>query len=171
LIELLAQRKGVIAGKWLDRIVASYPADTANFLKRKQDRFANPVGSTLAKGTTRLVEALFDGMTADSLREAIEPIVKIRAVQDFSASSAVAFVFQLKDVIREVAGDELSGDRPREQLEQLERRIDKLALVAFDVYSSCREQVANIRVEEVKRNVAHVLKRSGWFEDPQQGGD
>ena len=171
MIELLAQRRGVIAGKWLDRIVASYPADTASFFKKKRDQFTNPVGTTLARGTSELVDALFDGMSVEALREALEPIVKIRAVQDFSPSAAVAFVFQLKDVIRDVVGNEIEGEQPRVQLEQLERRIDKLALLAFDVYASCREQVADIRVSELKRNVANVLKRSGWFEDPQQGGD
>jgi len=171
LIELLAQRRGAIAGKWLDRIVESYPADTARFLKQQRDRFANPVGTTLAKGTTELVDALFDGKTADALREALEPIVKIRAVQDFSPSAAVAFVFQLKEVVRDMIGGDLLDERLRGELDQLERRIDRLALLAFDVYASCREQVAEIRVSEVKRNVAHVLKRSGWFEDPKQGGD
>lgn len=171
MIELLAQRRGAIAGKWLDRIVESYPADTARFLKQQRDRFANPVGTTLAKGTTELVDALFDGKTADALREALEPIVKIRAVQDFSPSAAVAFVFQLKEVVRDMIGGDLLDERLRGELDQLERRIDRLALLAFDVYASCREQVAEIRVSEVKRNVAHVLKRSGWFEDPKQGGD
>ena len=171
MIELLAQSKGVIAGKWLDRIVASYPADTAGFLKKKRDEFANPVGMTLAKGTGELVDALLDGTSVEALREALEPMVKIRAVQDFSPSAAVAFVFQLKDVIRDVAGDRLTGAGDREELRTLEQRIDKMALLAFDVYASCREQVADIRVSELKRTVANVLKRSGWFEDPQQGGD
>lgn len=171
MIELLAQRKGVVAGKWLDRIVASYPADTANFLKRKRDRFANPVGTALAQGTAELVDGLLSGARADALRGALEPIIKIRAVQDFSPSAAVSFVFQLKDVIRDVLGERLAGREARGELERLERRIDQLALLAFDVYASCREQVADIRVSELKRSVAGVLKRSGWFEDPEQGGD
>jgi hypothetical protein len=170
-IELLAKSKGVIAGKWLDRIVASYPADSAGFLKRKGDRFANPVGAALDRGTAAIVDALVEEVNLDTVRDSLEPIVKIRAVQDFSPSSALAFVFQLKDVIREVLGSMAREPRAESELHRLDEYIDRMALLAFDLYASCREQVAEVRVSEVKRNVAHVLRRSGWFEDPQQGGD
>jgi hypothetical protein len=170
-LELLAKRKGVIAGKWLDRIIASYPADTAGFLKRKGDRFANPVGTTLAQGTTEIVDALLDGQDLDRIRGALEPIVKIRAVQDFSPSSALRFVFQLKDVVRDALGSAAGDPAGAGELQRLDQYIDRVALLAFDIYSRCREQVAEVRVSEVKRSVGHVLRRSGWFEEPQQGGD
>jgi hypothetical protein len=170
-IELLAKSKGVIAGKWLDRIVASYPADSSGFLKRKGDRFTNPVGATLSQGTAAIVDALVDGVNLETVRDSLEPIVKIRAVQDFSPSSALAFVFQLKDVIRDVLGSAAEEPRVEVEMRRLDAYIDRMALLAFDLYSGCREQVAEVRVSEVKRSVAHVLRRSGWFEDPQQGGD
>jgi hypothetical protein len=185
--ELLSQRKGVIAGRWLDRLVESYPADAANFLKKKGDRFANPVGTTLARGTAAAVEALFDGAAGDALREALEPMIRIRAVQELSPSSAVAFVFELKEVIREVIGRADRDTAIEDELRRVEARIDRMALLAFDIYAACREQVADIRVSELKRTVAHVLRRSGWFDgdsgaeqappsvgscrNPQQGGD
>jgi len=41
--ELLAQKKTAVIDKWFDVVAETYPADTAIFIKRQKDPFANPV--------------------------------------------------------------------------------------------------------------------------------
>ena len=70
-------------------------------------------------------------------------------MQDFSAGEAVAFVFLLKGVIREAPDGEsalCAGE-----LATLEDRIDQLALLAFDIFMRCREQICRIREQEARR--------------------
>ena len=60
-------------------------------------------------------------------------------MQDFSASEAVRFIFDLRAVICEVSG---------QVDEVLQNRIDWLALTAFDQYTICREQISTLRMKE-----------------------
>ena len=84
-------------------------------------------------------------------------IIRIRSIQDFTASQAVAFTFKLKDVIREELAGKMQGrpadaqSRLREELHAFETRIDELSLLAFDVYMKCREKLYEIRTNEIKK--------------------
>ena len=48
-------------------------------------------------------------------------------------------------------GKEIRENHLQDQVLLLDSRIDALALRAFDVYMGCREQVYELRVNEVKR--------------------
>jgi hypothetical protein len=92
-----------------------------------------------------------------SLAPVLDNIVRIRAIQDFTASQAVSFPFLLKQIIRaEFEPDALPYS---EELAALEARIDELALLAFDLYVKCREQVFEIKANEIKRR-AFILERA-----------
>jgi hypothetical protein len=58
----------------------------------------------------------------------------------------VGFVFLLKPILRELA--------PEHDQAPLHDRIDRVALLAFDKYMQCREQLADIRVSEGRRRMA-----------------
>ena len=182
--KLLSQNKAAIADKWLDLLIETYPPDAARLFKRKGDQFGNPVGSTIATGLREIVEGLASGAELSAFAAPLDGIVKIRSIQDFSASQAVAFVLMLKDVLRDELSRELREPAVAKQFVALERRIDELTLLAFDIYAQCRDRVAQIKVDEVKRRVAQLMKESGKFdfgpsdvsdpdspvERPQQGG-
>ena len=53
----------------------------------------------------------------------------------------------------------------RKQHRDLEARIDGLALLAFDVYTKRREKLQDIRVDEVKRRISGVMRKSGLSGD------
>jgi hypothetical protein len=91
--------------------------------------------------------------------EALEAIIRIRAVQDFSPAEAVGFVFLLKRAVREVLEGASSGSLPANMQSELEARIDALALSAFEIYTRCREQLFEIRVREAQRRTAALLER------------
>ena len=163
MIERLQQRRAAIHERWLGRTLETYPPDAAVFLKRQRNPFANPVGQTVAAGTRVILDSVLDGADPGTIRSHLEEILKIRAVQEFSPAVAVGFLFLLKDAIRdELASEEFAaGDRL--ELEQLDARIDRVALLAFDIFVQCREKVYELRLAEVRRNLgvpASWMKRS-----------
>ena len=155
--EHLRQRKEAVIQRWTDGILATYPGDAAGAFGREQDRFANPVGHSVRVGTRGIVEALCNGLDAGEIRASLREIIKVRAVQQFSPSQAVSFVFHLKSVIRAELDGLARGPDAAAELAALDGEIDRIALAAFDIFEQCREQVYRLRVEEVKRRVAWVV--------------
>ena len=151
-----------IAEAWLERILRTYPSQASQFMKNEKDAFRNPVGHAFREALPILLDELLLGMDKDRILPALDAVIRIRAVQAFTASQAVAFIFQLKDILR--------GSCPDADLGQLYGRIDELALMAFDIFQQCREKVCQSRVEETRRRV-FVLERvmrgrepEGWKE-------
>ncbi len=160
-VELLQQKKEAIVQRWLDGALAAYPEESAAAFGRQKDPFGNPVGHRLRVGTRTIVEALLDGTDADDerIQQSLHEIIKIRAVQQFSASLAVGFVFLLKDAIRAELGDAVTGQRCLPDLTGFERRIDGVSLAAFDIFVECRERVSELRINEVKRRVSWAVEK------------
>jgi RsbT co-antagonist protein rsbRD N-terminal domain len=157
--DFLVQKKSTILKRWFDRILKTYPQETQRFLQRQKDPFANPVGSTILEGIEGLYDELLKGADLAKAPFFLDTITRIRAVQDFSPSGAIAFIPFLKKIIR----DELPRDTGEihlfEDLGEFERRIDQLTLMAFDIYVACREKLYEIRVNEIKNRSAKVLER------------
>jgi hypothetical protein len=147
--EVLVAKRAAVLARWFQAVLATYPADTARFLAAGADPFANPVGHTVREGLGRLYDHLVADAPPADLSAAIDGIVRIRAVQEFAPSAAVGFVYALKGILREeLAG---SGLDPAGQA-TLESGVDRLALIAFDVYMQCREKIFQIRVREIKES-------------------
>lgn len=147
----LEEKGSAILKQWIARTLQSYADQTSRFLLDEKDPFRNPVGHALKEGLPVLFEELAGGMDAARITPALDSIVRIRAVQDFTASQAVAFVFLLKKIVHE----ELAG----ENLAALEERIDELALLAFDLFMKCREKIYEIKANEARRRV-FVMERA-----------
>ena len=112
LIESLVEKKQVILEKWFELIIDSYPSDSSNFLRNETNRFQNPVGYTISNDLEKLFDVIVGDSDYNQLAGCFDSIVKIRTVQDFTPSQAVAFVLQLKGIVRE----ELNEPDIREQL-------------------------------------------------------
>ena len=156
---LLSQKKTAVLKRWFTLILESYPPDSRGFLKRENDRFTNPVGYTIFHEIETIYNELLEGTNCDKLAESLENIIKIRAVQDFSPSEAVAFVFDLKKAIRESLEKEINGNQLFEELLKFEIRIDETALIAFEIYMKCREKIHEIRMNEVKGRSLKKVER------------
>ncbi len=146
----LAQKKSAILGRWLSLIMDTYPADTSGFLRREKDRFANPVGYIISHEIGTLYDELIRDMDKDRLFASLDSIIRIRSVQDYPPSEAIAFVFLLKKALREELGDEISQPHALAAFREIEDRIDRMALLALDIFSTYREKVHQIRLNEVK---------------------
>ena len=107
LLKLLSERKASLTDRWLQRLFESYPPETAIFLKKEKNRFDNPMGHQLSEGLRRIFEALLQETDRDQVVAALDEMIRIRAIQNFSPSQALAFIFLLKNVIREELATEL----------------------------------------------------------------
>ena len=153
----IEEHRGEILERWIDDVMKGYPEETAKFLRNQSDRFANPVGASLRDGLTELLDGVFRGVEPDELTSALDRVIRVRAVQEFSPSAAVGFVFDLKDLLREVAKD--AGADAAGSLDTLDDRIERIGLHAFDVYMGCREQMWSIRMQEIRNQSLGILER------------
>jgi hypothetical protein len=172
LSELLLQREDALAKRWLDKTLATYHRDTAAFLARRQDQFANPVGHTLRTGTRAVLAALLRDQEPVELCRQLEPMIKVRSVQEFTPAQTISFVFHLKTTVREELAEELRDADLMRQLSRFDADVDQLALYAFDLFTKCRDQLHDLRVNEVKRRVSGLLRRMGiGFDDLEPTSD
>lgn len=160
LTELLAERRSSILKRWLGLIFESYSPQVARFLGAERDRFANPVGQTIARESEVVLDAVRTNAELDSFTPALEAIVKIRAVQDFGASQAVAFIFLLKRAIREELATELEGPSLTREILSLESRIDLVAGRCFDLFMHAREKIYEIKANELRKRTQFLLERA-----------
>ena len=161
---LLSEKRATILGKWFDLIVESYPADTSSFLKNQKNRFTNPVGHTILEGIEGLFDELLNGMDSEKALPFLDSIIRIRAIQDFTPSRSINFIFLLKKVIREeIKSDHEFDLRPGNEIEEellmLESKIDGLALLSFDIYMKCREKIHEISSKDLKNRTLFRIKR------------
>jgi hypothetical protein len=157
--QLLLERREAIARSWLEGALATYPGDSPAIFAREKDPFANPVGHSLRVGTERMLDALLLDTDAGEVREQLQNIMKIRAVQPFAPSQAVGFVLRLREIIRAELGGVAADPRFASELADLDAQIDRIALAAFDKFVECREQVYELRVNEVKRQVSWITDK------------
>jgi hypothetical protein len=94
--KLLVKKRDAIVTEWFDLVAKTYAPDTAQFLKKNTDPFTNPMGGYLSKGLTGLFDQLITGLDRETVRPLLDPIVRVRAIQSFSPSKAVAFVLVVK---------------------------------------------------------------------------
>ena len=170
--KLLQQKKSVILKRWFDSILETYPTDTKHFLRTKKDRFENPVAHRISSG----IEGIFDQILNDEKAEEASPfldkVIRIRAVQDYSPSQALAFIFDLKGLVREAVAEDTHEGQLSEELWRVEQKIDEVGLLALDIYMKCREEIYELRVNEVKRSVSRLIERANQICGiPEKEGD
>ncbi len=174
LADLLNSRKKIVIQKWFDAVLESYPGDARKFLGDYKNRFTNPVGASIFAGIEGIFQRLIDGADIESsdFSEFLNRIVEIRAIQEFSPSQALGFLFPLKGVIRQVLAKENLDDSMGSELLDLERRIDQLALLSFDKYMECRERLFEIRIREIKDSTCRTWERiCRKYGDPENWSD
>ena len=172
LISLLQQKKSPIVKKWCDVVLSTYPQESQKFLRKQKNQFANPVGRSIFEGIESIFDELVHEANSDKIAGFLDDIIRVRAVQEFSPSQAVGFIFGLKKVIREELESEVLKEGITEELAAFDSRIDALALLCFDIYTQCRQKIFDIRVNEVKNQSARLLKMAGLaYEIPETGGD
>jgi hypothetical protein len=169
LAKIIAQKKAAIVKKWFDLTAQTYAPDTAEFIKSKTDPFANPVGGSLLSGLDGLLDQLIHDMDPQIINSYLDPIIRIRAVQNFTPSQAVAFILSLKKALRTSLKKELRDIRILTELSELESKIDRLSLMAFDIYMQCREKIYQLSANEMKNRTFRAFERAGLVSEKAEG--
>ena len=172
LADVLAKKQQDIVKKWFELVTATYQPDTAQFLKANPDQFANPVGSSLRTRLKGLVEELLGTMSTEAIRTHLDPIIRIRAVQQqFTPTQAAGFILFLKPILRETLKRELRDVAHLRELLDLEDRIDQMQLAAFDVFMRCREKIYELKANVERSTVYSAFRRAGLVDDEPDAAD
>lgn len=150
----LTEQKHYIVDDWVKQVLATYSPDAAQIFHRKKDRFANPIGYNVKAGLAECYDSLV-GDGQPELGRQMEELIKVRAVQEFQPSAAMAFIFLIKGIVRHFA-EKLKVEIEAADLFSFDGRVDKMALLVFDCYMGSRERLNQVRIRELESN-RHIL--------------
>lgn len=163
--EKLRVHREQIIGQWVKVLLDSYPAEGGKFFGRKTNEFSNPVGATFKKNIAALFDFLTEEDDIEKGRSTVDGIVRIRAVQGFSASQAVAPLFAIRGIIRSCLGEDTGAFEG-----QLERRLEKLVLLAFDQYMACREILWQQKANSLYNRTHRLLEKHKLLRETDDEG-
>lgn len=167
--DILKEKKAAIVRKWFDAVLETYQEESRTPMRRQGAQFTNPVGFTLAQGLEGLFDGLLQGMMPADVAAHLDTMVRIRAIQDFTPSQAVSFIFDLKRVTRDILGKELLQDqRNAEGLHSFDTAVDDLALYAFDLYMQCREKIYDLKAKEARDATFRLLQKARVITDSEE---
>lgn len=151
--ELILSKKDVIVGNWIQSIIDTYPAETSGFLREQKNQFSNPVGHIISQTAENIFEAIIHGNHNLEIKILLNDIIKVRAVQNFSPSMAAGFIFSLRDIIRNELQTEIKDEKLFNEFWEIEIKIEKAALIAFDLFMEAREKIFELRINEIKNGI------------------
>jgi hypothetical protein len=153
LIQKLKKNRQSLVKKWFQSTINTYPEQSARVLGKDANRFDNPIGAV----TRESLDAVFDLITTefdqDKMEKALDPVIRIRAVQAFDAAGAVSFIFTLKEIGEKMLSRELS--------QEFDRVVDKISLAAFNRLMKCKEEIFLLKATESKRRIHRAFERAG----------
>jgi hypothetical protein len=160
--DLLVKERDAVVDNWKQLLVGTYPPETQRFLKTQKNPFANPLGNSIDEGLEGLYDHLlkFDESSPEEFSKYLDRVIRIRAVQGYAPSTAVGFVFLLKDAVRNVLGQTVREKGLYEELLTFEQKIDSLALLSFNIYMQCRETLFEIRANEIRNRTSRLVERA-----------
>jgi hypothetical protein len=161
--ELLSAKRETILERWFDKFLQSYPEESSNLLRKNKNLFSNPMQTFNRDMGLLFDELILHELDPEKLTLLLDNMVRIRAVQDFSSSQAVSFIFSLKEVIQDELFDDIHENGMIRELFEFESRIDKLALLGFDVFMKCRERIYELKSNELKARAHTLLKRANML--------
>ncbi len=150
----LKKNQELIINKWFEATIRTYPEETAKILIKLKNRFDNPVGSATRQSLEDSFSHLIkDNLDANDLENSLDSVIRIRAVQNFTAYQAVSFVFELKNIVKDVIKGDLGDD--------FHFKIDQMALAAFNRFMKCRESIFLLKATEAKKRIHRSFERAG----------
>lgn len=167
--QVLHEKRSDIVKNWFDSVLETYREESRGPLRKQNAQFANPVGFNLAKGLEGLFDSILKGMMPSEVSTQLDTIIRIRAIQDFTPSQAVAFIFQLKGILRRALGEDLLRDAVvAAELRALDAAVDDLALYAFDLYVRCREKIYDLKAQETRNATFRLLQKAKIITENQE---
>ena len=162
----IEENLAVLSERWLEEITSTYHKDAVGFIKDKDDAIHNPLGHAIKEMVDTVLSCLIKGCDEQTLDSAMYRVIQMRAVQDFTPSDAVSFIVQLRTLIAGLAREKQAG---HEVVLEMDEISFGLMSRAFNMYSKCRETIGDIKVEELKRNLYMMLRKSDMVEVNAEG--
>lgn len=157
LAEAFRNYEDKIVDKWVDYTLNSYKSST--FFKKSPDKFSNPVGGNTREALQKLFKLLAKNADPAEFVAPLEQIMRIRSIQEFTASEAAGPIFAVKHITRALLENDSERKHLISELYDFEFAVDLAALQAFDLYMQCREQLYLVRIKEIKTGT-HILTDS-----------
>lgn len=147
--KLLTEKRAVILTQWEDCLLEKFVPDTIRIFKKQKDQFANPIGHKITAGLAELFDVICDTGSHEVETPGLGQLIKLRAIQEISASDAVSFVFRLKKIVRKEFLKKVKKTESYEEWLEFDARVDAAALAVFDMFMASREQIYQVRVNEL----------------------
>ena len=157
----IKKNRNQLLDSWFRATINTYPEESARILGKQSDRFDNPIGAVTRETLEDVLDLITENFSREGLEKALDPVIRIRAVQAFDPANAVSFVFALKEI----------GESIFEKAEVLEfyRLVDEIALAAFNRYMKCREDIFLLKATESKRRIHSAFERAGLVAELSEG--
>lgn len=151
---LFLEKRESIAKAWFEAIVATMPLQSSGFLRTLADPFVNPVADMLKEAMAGICDALSgQDLEIEIVKQAIERLILLQAAENTPGKSLATFLI-LKPILQKQL---CTAENCLEYLE-FESRLDTILLLAFDLYMAKRETMAELRINEIKRQHAHLVQ-------------
>jgi hypothetical protein len=157
--KLLNSHRAAILPRWFQLILESYPTDTSGSLQSESGKSLDPVESGISLEAKLILDEIEGGMQEDLLSDSLDRLMCIRSVQALPPSGAVGIIFLLKQAVREGLQNQPRDARFHDELQEIESRVDGVALMAFDRYMRQRELICEQRVREASERADAILAR------------
>ncbi|MDE5832370.1 MAG: RsbRD N-terminal domain-containing protein [Desulfovibrio sp.] len=166
-IEILRKYKKDVVRRWVEAVFATYPLETAGFLRTGSDPFTNPVAHMTREAANILYDAMIGEETEpEAVKAALDRFVRLRAVQKASAGQSMAVFYLMKPILKELALAEILEKGQLESFLEAGDRLDTLVLLAFDKFMDARDTIAESRVKEIRNQYAQLRK---WAQKLENG--
>ena len=142
---MIEEHRSKVLERWQESVLAFFP---------EKMHAGTPLAQALSDVLGEVLDAL--GGTPETLREALNKISRILAVQKFPPSRAMSLFFELKSILRDIAPGELK----QKHWDEFQTGVEHLTLEAFDSYMVHREKIYQLKVEESKRQTFMMSRRA-----------
>jgi hypothetical protein len=155
----IASKKQSILNDWFKSVIDSYPGETKKYFIKKDKQFANPVGHTIFHNMEIIFGEILKSKSDAEFDKPLDEILKIRNVQDCSASEAVQFIFDLKAIVRKELKAGQFDKKALLAIRDFEDGLDQLSCKAFDIYMKAKELLYDIRANEIRKRNSRMVER------------
>jgi len=165
--EIFQENKDKWLDRWMESVISTYPAESCRFFLDTRDPFANPVGATLKKGLDDLYEALIaKDFSTDDVMLALEPMIRLRSVQEFTPAKALGFLLGIKAImmagLKQARTSEKAVD---DAMAEIGGRVDSVMLLAFNIYMESKKKIYLLRARQSRDAVNKLLIKKGLMSE------
>lgn len=168
--KFLTDNQHAICEQWAEAIIKTYPEEGAKFFSGSSNQFANPVGHTFRINVERIYKVLISDCDVADCTTELDGILRIRAVQGFAPSVALCFIPALKEIVRRQLVKECPLDQVDALIHDWSLRVDRLTMVGFDLYMSCREVLWKQKANQLYSRTHKLLEKANLLKDEEVAG-